>query len=51
MRALVALAAGELLLMAGLWAAWPPAAPLAAGGQLVAWALLSEGGTGEGGRR
>lgn len=42
LRTIAALLVGEALLLTGLWFAWWPSAPLAAGAQLVAWALLSE---------
>lgn len=42
LRTLAALVAGEALLLAGLWLAWPPLAPVVAGVQLVAVALLHE---------
>jgi len=35
----VALIVGEIVLVGGLGLAWLPAAPIALGGQLVAWAL------------
>lgn len=42
LRTIAALLTGEALLLAGLWFAWWPLAPLAAGTQLVAWALLTD---------
>lgn len=41
-RSVVALVFGELVLLAGLALAWLPAAPIALGGQLVAWSLLRD---------
>lgn len=31
---------GSVLLLAGLWLAWPPSALIVAGAALVAWSLL-----------
>lgn len=46
-RALAALLTGEALLLAGLWFAWWPLAPITAGLQLVALGLTFEPGSRE----
>lgn len=44
LRALLLLLAGEALALYGLWLAWAPLSYVAAGGQLVAYALSRETG-------
>jgi hypothetical protein len=44
MLRVLALLAGELSVLGGLYLIWLPLPLLALGGQLVAWSLLSDGG-------